>query len=163
MAKAITQIEKKQKNLQEERAEDLSAIVNQIADNREVIQDTLVILQELHEAGMIDMLKGFLRTREKVGTIAIEQLNQPGMHNIIKNGMNTIGLLANMNPDQLKAIFGGLNQGLEKAAKSTESQEQLGMWGLMKSMKNPSVKTSLNTMVSFLEGMGDGLNNKEIH
>ncbi|SET37374.1 Uncharacterized conserved protein YjgD, DUF1641 family [Salinibacillus kushneri] len=163
MAKAITQIEKNQKNIQEERAEDLAAIVDQIADNREVIQDTLIILQELHNTGVLDMLKGLLRTREKVGAIAIEQLNQPAMHNMIKNGMNTIGLLSEMDPDQLQAIFGGLNQGLEKAAESTKKQEEMGIWGLMKSMRDPNVRTSMNTMVNFLNGMGSGLKSSETH
>ncbi|QHS22378.1 DUF1641 domain-containing protein [Virgibacillus sp. MSP4-1] len=163
MAKAITQIEKKRKSKQEERTEDLSAIINQIADNREIIQDTLIILQELHATGVLDMLKGLLRTREKVGQIAIEQINQPGMHNIIKNGMNTIGLLAEMDSDQLKAMFSGLNTGLEKAAESAKAQEEVGLWGLMKSVRDPNVRTSMNTMVNFLEGMGNGLNQQKTH
>ncbi|GAA0326056.1 hypothetical protein GCM10008967_15790 [Bacillus carboniphilus] len=163
MAKAIQQIERKQKNAEEERTEDLAAILTQIAENREAIQTSLMILQELHQAGILDMLKGLLRTREKVGSIAIEQINQPGMHNIIKNGMSAVQLLSSLDPNQLKQIFGGLSHGLHKASEGNEKKEQASMWGLMKSMRDPNVRTSLNTMVHFLNGMGEGLNQKQVH
>ncbi|MDC3414723.1 DUF1641 domain-containing protein [Aquibacillus sp. 3ASR75-11] len=163
MAKATTQIEKKESNVEEERAEDIAAIMKQIADNREAIQDSLIILQELHQSGVLDMVKGLLRTREKVGVLAMEQINQPGMHNIMRNGMNSIELLASLDPDQLKTVFGGLTQGLQKASESIETNEQMGAWGMLKSMRDPNVKTSLNTMAHFLNGMGEGLNNKKTH
>jgi uncharacterized protein YjgD (DUF1641 family) len=163
MAKAIKQIERKQSNVEEERAEDMEAILKQIADNREAIQDSLIILEELHQSGILDMLKGFLRTKEKIGSIAMEQINQPGMHNIIKNGMSGVELLSSIDSDQLKQLLGGLTQGLQKASESTQKKEQIGVWGLLKSMKDPNVNASLNTMIHFLNGMGEGLNNKQAH
>lgn len=163
MAKPIQQIELKNKSVEEERAEDLSAILKQIADNRDAIQTTLIILQELHEFGILDMMKGLLRTREKVGAIAIEQINQPGMHNIIKNGMSAVQLLSSIDPDQLKHMIGGMTQGLHRASEGHGQKNQANVWGLMKSMRDPNVRTSINTMMNFLNGMGEGLNQKQVH
>ncbi|MBM7570834.1 DUF1641 domain-containing protein [Aquibacillus albus] len=163
MARAITQIERKQSSVEEERSEDLGAILKQIADNREAIEDSLTILEELHKSGVLDMVKGFLRTKEKVGVIAVEQLNQPSMHQLIRNMFNSIELLSSMDPDRLNAIFGGLNKGLEKASEGTEENNQIGAFGMLKAMRDPNVKTSLSTMVHFLEGMGEGLKNDKVH
>ncbi|MFZ3580158.1 DUF1641 domain-containing protein [Virgibacillus sp. DJP39] len=163
MAKATRQIERKESNVDEERAEDLNAILKQIADNREAIQDSLFILEELQESGVLPMLRGLLRTREKVGSIAMEQINQTSVHNMIKNGMSGIGLLSSIDPDQLNQIIQGLTKGLQKASESTDNQDQVGIWGLVKSTKDPNVRTSLNTMIHFLNGMGEGLSNKQAH
>ncbi|WP_077623719.1 DUF1641 domain-containing protein [Sediminibacillus massiliensis] len=163
MAKAIQQIEREESNVEEERSEDLSAILKQIADNREVIEESLSILQELHKSGVLPMIKGLLQTREKVGSIAIEQINQPGMHNIIKNAMSGMALLSAIDPDQLKQFSDGLTHGMQKAAETSSNDKQVGMWGLMKSMRDPNVKTSLNTMMHFLNGLGEGLNSKQTH
>lgn len=157
MAKATKQIERKGNRLEEERNDDLSAILNQIADNRESIQIWLDIIHELHQIGILDMIKGLLRTREKVGAIAMEQINQPGMHNIIKNGMSGFQLLAAMDADQLKQIMDGFSRGMQKASENTQHQEQIGMWGLLRSMQDPNVKKTLNILVHFLNGMGEGL------
>ena len=160
MARAIRQIEKKQLSEEEERAQDLQAIIKQIAENREAIEDTLIILKELHDFGVLDMLKGLLRTREKVGAIAVEQLNQTGMHNIIKNGMSTIQLLSDMDSDQIKTIFNGVNKGLERMAETSNYNENIGLWNLYKSTKDIEVRNSLNAMIKFLSGMGEGLSQK---
>ncbi|WP_085992148.1 DUF1641 domain-containing protein [Oceanobacillus senegalensis] len=160
MARAIRQIEKNQRSAEEERAEDIAAIIKQIAENREAIEDTLIILEELHQFGVLDMLKGLLRTREKVGAIAIEQLNQSGMHNIIKNGMSTVQLLADMDPEQIKTVFNGVNHGLKNVAETTNYNEDIGMWNLYKSAKDIKVRNSLNAMVQFLNGMSEGLSKK---
>lgn len=160
VARAIRQIEKKQLSEEEERAQDLQAIIKQIAENREAIEDTLIILKELHDFGVLDMLKGLLRTREKVGAIAVEQLNQTGMHNIIKNGMSTIQLLSDMDSDQIKTIFNGVNKGLERMAETSNYNENIGLWNLYKSTKDIEVRNSLNAMIQFLSGMGEGLSQK---
>jgi len=160
VAKAITQIERKESNVEEERSEDIQAIVKQIADNREAIQDSLTILQELKLSGTLDIIKGFLRTRDQVGALALEQLNQAGVHHMMKNAINLLGLLAKMNPDELDAIFSSMSKGLQKVSENTYPNEHIGVWNLLKSAQDPNVKTSLNTMLTFLNGMGQSLNNK---
>ncbi|UOQ83498.1 DUF1641 domain-containing protein [Gracilibacillus salinarum] len=157
MGRAIKQIERIERSAEEIKADDLSAILTKVADNREAIEECLIIVEELHKAEVLPALKSFLKTRQEVGVLAVEQLNQPGMHNIIKNGMAMLQLLAAIDTAKLDQLTGGLNQGIEKAAKSTEHNEDIGLFGLMKATNDPNVKRSLNMMIQFLHGMGEGL------
>ena len=158
MAKPITHIEKKIPNAAEEQAEAIAEILSLIAKNREAITTSLEILQELQSAGVLDMVKGLLRTRDKVGVLAVQQLNQPGMHKTIKNGINMIQLLGEIDPDKMNTLMKATNKGLDHIAENNEKQS---MWGLMRSMRDPDVLSSLSTMTGFLRGMGKELNNQK--
>ncbi|MDQ0245525.1 uncharacterized protein YjgD (DUF1641 family) [Bacillus fengqiuensis] len=155
MAKAIRQINKHVPNKEEEQAQAVADIVAALAENREAIVTTLGILKELQEMGALNAIHGLLQKRTDVGAIAIQQINKPNMHNTIKNGMNALGFLGSINPDQLKIIFQGLNQGLERATESAHQGEEQSLWKLGKNMGNSEVKASLATMMGFMQGMGE--------
>jgi uncharacterized protein YjgD (DUF1641 family) len=161
MAKPITHIEKKLPNPIEEQAESFSEILSLLAKNREAITTSLEILQELHSAGILDMLKGLLKTRDKVGVLAIQQINTPEMHNTIKNGINVLQLVGAIEPDRLKTLLRAANKGLESM---DGTNDKMSKWGLLKLMNDPDVMSSLSTMTVFLQGMGKELNNqKRLH
>lgn len=162
MAKATRRIELKTKNIEEERQEDLGAIIQQIADNRAVIQDSLTILAELHESGLLDIVKGLLAERVKVSEIAIHQVNQPGAHHIIKNSFSIIGMLASIEPKQTGRLLESLSSGLESVAQQDQADKPMSIWGLTKAMKDPGINKSIQTLLSFLKGMGDSLNEPPI-
>jgi uncharacterized protein YjgD (DUF1641 family) len=158
MAKPITHIEKKIPNPIEEQAESLSEILSLVAKNREAITTSLEILQELQSAGVLDLLKGFLKTREKVGVLAIQQINTPEMHNTIKNGINLLQLIGQIEPDRLKTLLHAANKGLESMG---GTNDKISKWGLLKLMNDPDVLSSLSTMTGFLQGMGKELNSQK--
>jgi uncharacterized protein YjgD (DUF1641 family) len=155
MAKAIRHIELKTKSKDEEQAESLSELLSLIAENKESIRITLEIVKELHSAGLLEILKGLLKTRDKVGVIAMEQINQPSMHRTIKNGIQALQLLGEVDPDKLSRILNAANNGLENI---TESNEKLSKWGMIKSLNDPNVSSSFSMMINFLKGMGEELN-----
>jgi len=163
MAKAIKQIDRIKQNEEEEKEQALSDILNQLADNREALTNTLEILNELQKTGILDMVRGLLRTRDKVGSIAIEQINQPSMHNMIKNGFNMIEFLGELDPDQVQKIMNGMHSGVDKTSEGMKKDETIGIWGMMKSIRDPHVNRSITTMFNFLEGMGEGLDKKQTH
>jgi len=161
MAEAIRRIEADPNNSKTEHEENLAAILEQIAANRKTIQDSLTILSELHESGLLAIVKGVLATRDKVGAIAMEQVNQPGMHHLIKNGINAIELLTAIEPEEIKQVFDSITSGLKHATQQTDQQPIKGTWGLLKAMKDPNVQASLTMMIKFLQGMGASLNASE--
>lgn len=165
MAKAIRQIKKQIPSPAEEQAQAITDIVTALADNRQAIMTTLGILKNLHEMGALDAVHGLLEKRNDVGVIAVGQLNQPAMHNTIKNGINAFKFLGSVNPNQLQTIFEGLSHGLERSTESVKKGEDPSLWKLGKSMRNPEVRTSLATMVEFLQGMGEAFHQeqREIH
>jgi uncharacterized protein YjgD (DUF1641 family) len=162
MAKAIKDIDKKRSNPIEEQTEAIQQLIEMTAESRDALLSFLDILQELHNAGLLDIVQGLLKTRHKVGVLAMGQLNQPEMHRIIKNGINTIQFLGELNPDQLNTMLNGVNKGLEKSTMNTKKGEQVSLWGLAKSIRDPNVKMSISTMMSFLEGMGKGIKKDQV-
>jgi uncharacterized protein YjgD (DUF1641 family) len=163
MAKAIKDIDKKRSNPIEEQTEAIQQLIEMTAESRDALLSLLEILQELHNAGLLDFVQGLLKTRHKVGVLAMGQLNQPEMHRIIKNGINTIQFLGELDPDQLQTMLNGVNKGLEKSTMNTKKGEQVSLWGLAKSIRDPDVKMSMSTMMAFLEGMGKGIKKDQVH
>lgn len=160
MAKKIEQIEKHVPNKVEEKTAALNQMLEQMADNQKSLSVFLEIIEELHQAGVLDMIKGLLKTRDKVGVLAIQQLNQPDAHRMIKNGMSGVQMLSRINPDHLSTLMNGVTQGLEKSNDVEAKREPLSLWGMLRAMRDPDVNASLKTMLGFMQGMGKELNNK---
>jgi uncharacterized protein YjgD (DUF1641 family) len=163
MAKPIKQIEKKQATPEEIQTQAVNDLLVTLTESRESLTKTLEIVQELQNAGILDMIKGFLKTREKLSVLAVEQLNQPSMHRIIKNGFGAVEFIGELDPDKLKTIMNAVNAGLEKSDKELKSQEQIGMWGMVKALRDPHINASLVMLLNFLQGMGSELDKKPLH
>lgn len=162
MAKKIEQIEKEVPNKVEENREAINQILEQVADNQRSLSVFLEIIEELHQAGVLDMIKGLLKTRDKVGALAIQQINQPGAHRMIKNGMGAVQALSQIDPDHLARMTNGVTSGLRKANDEDREKAPLSVWGMLKMMRDPDVNASMRTMLRFMQGMGNELNNKTV-
>ncbi|WP_461611891.1 helical membrane plugin domain-containing protein [Cytobacillus kochii] len=157
MAKAITNIEKYIKNKDEEKQESIQQVLDAVSENSEALITFMDILKELHEFGVLDIVQGALKNREEIGVIAVSQVNQPGMHHIMKNGMNAIQFLAKLEPDKMNTILQGVEHGIERLA-DTQNNKSLGFFGMGKAMFDPNVSLALGSMVNFMRGMGEGMN-----
>ncbi|SDH60957.1 Uncharacterized conserved protein YjgD, DUF1641 family [Alteribacillus persepolensis] len=157
MAKAITQINV-QKKTEEERQRQLQQdLLNQLTENHQSLDTIFDIVDELNKAGVLDMVKGFLRMRDQIGSISIEKVNQPSMHHLIKNGFHAIEFIGKLEPEKLEKMMDGLVHGLDRMAKETEKQEEVSMWKMFKLMRDPHVLTALSYLTAFLNGMGEEL------
>ncbi|MFD6442939.1 DUF1641 domain-containing protein [Peribacillus sp. NPDC060186] len=155
MAKAIKQIKKEIPTPEQEQAEAITDIVAALANNREAIMSTISILKQLQDIGVFNALNGLLEKRTDVGVIALQQINQPSMHNTIKSGMNAMKFLGQLNPDQLQIMMNGVSQGLQKFGENVEKNERVSLWKLGNSIRNENVRTALGSMLGLLEGMGE--------
>lgn len=158
MARAITQIDKKTPNPAEEREQAVGDIIGAISESREAIIVFLDIVKELHAAGILDIVQGLLKTRHQVGVIAINKINEPGMHRVIKNGMNAFQLLSKLDPEQLKVLMNGISAGLGKMSAPDKTHKIDGMWGMVKALRDPEINASIGTLIRFMQGMGQELN-----
>lgn len=162
MARAIRQINKEVPNVQEEQDQAMADIMRELAENREAIMKTLGILKGLHEMKVLEAVHALLEQRTEVGAIAIQQINQPGMHNIIKNGMGAVGFLGTLQPGQLNTILDGVGHGLKRLSKTGEKGEKQTIWKMRRRLRSPEIRAAMTTMVDFMEGMGEVfLQNKE--
>ncbi|UOR11753.1 DUF1641 domain-containing protein [Halobacillus amylolyticus] len=161
MAKAIRQIDKSIPTPEQEQAQDLEEILGALAKNRESLLILLEIVEELHKSGLLDIAKGMLKTRHKLGVLAMDELDKPAVHDLVKSGISTFNFLTKINSDQLDGLLDGVSSGLEESSKSLQTNEKVGMWGLMKSINDPDINRSITTLLGFLQGMGQGLKTKE--
>lgn len=154
MAKAITQIRKEIPSPVDEQAQAVQDILQEIATNREAILETISILKELHETRVLEAVNALLKQRTEVGAIAIQQINQPTMHNIIKNGMNAATFLGSVQPGQLDTILNGVSQGMQRLSLTAQNGEKQSLWKLRKRLWSPEIRSVMTMMINFMDGMG---------
>jgi uncharacterized protein YjgD (DUF1641 family) len=166
LAKAIKQIRKEVPNPVEEQNQAVSEIVKAIADNKEAILTTINILKELQEVGVLKAANAMLVERTDVAEIALQQLNQPAVYNMIKNGMAAVSFLGSVKPAQLQTMMDAVSLGLERFSESAGKGEKPSLFKLGTSMRNPEIRTSLSSMMGFLQGMGEAFeqqNQQNLH
>lgn len=160
MAKAIKQIDESILTPDQQQASDLNEILEKLTENKESILILLEIIEELHKFGILDITKGMLKTRHELGILAMEELDKPTVHDLVRSGISTFNFFTKVDPDQLNTLLNGASEGLKNASEQSQKDEKLGLWGLAKSIRNPDVNRSITTMVHFLQGMGQGIKTK---
>lgn len=157
MAKAITSIDKHIPDRAEEEAQAIQRVLQAAASHSEPLIKFMDILHELNRLGILDALQGMLKNSGQIASIGISQLNKPGAHRIIKNGMGAIQWLSQLDPAKLQTILSGVASGVEYAAGDQPPGKQ-GLWETVKALRGPEASASLAMMTKFLQGMGKGLN-----
>ncbi|MBP1153784.1 MULTISPECIES: DUF1641 domain-containing protein [unclassified Paenibacillus] len=157
MAKAITNIEKNIPNQVEEDSQAIQQLLQAAANHSVPLIKFLDILHELNRQGVLDALQGMLKNSEQIALIGIHQLNKPGAHRIIKNGMGAVQMLSQIDPAKLQTILQGVASGVEHAAQDEPAKKQ-GLWDILRTLRGREASASLSMMTKFLQGMGKGLN-----
>jgi uncharacterized protein YjgD (DUF1641 family) len=155
MAKAIKQIRKELPNQEMEQSQAVSEIIQELAANKEAILEAISIIKGLHETKVLDAVHAMIEQRTEIGAIAIQQVNQPTMHNVIKNGMSAFSFLGSLQPGQLTTILDGLGQGLKRLSNTGQKGEKQSLWKLRKRLWSPEIRAAMTTMVDFMDGMGE--------
>jgi uncharacterized protein YjgD (DUF1641 family) len=165
MAKALTFIENNPLHQGEEQALAIADVVEALANSREAVLVTLDILTNLNDMGLLGLIQGVVKERTEVGTMAIQMMNQPGPHRVLKNLMNALEFLGKVQPAQVETIFNGLTNGLQRALENPLDNKTLSLWGLGKGLRDPEVMTSLYTILGFIHGVGEvfAKEQREIH
>lgn len=159
MARAITDIDKRIPDQEEETAQAIERMMKEAASRSEPLVKFLDILDELNRLGILDAMEGLLKNSKQIASIGIGQMNKPGAHRMIKNGMGALQCLAQLDPAKLGILLQGLSDGVNQAVRPEPDQRQ-GLWGLVQSLRKPQVQVSLSMMTRFLQGMGEGLSKK---
>ncbi|MED1783793.1 DUF1641 domain-containing protein [Brevibacillus fortis] len=164
MAKAISNIERYMPSPEEERHQAIQQVLDAVSENHQALITLLDIVKELQEIGVLDILQGALKNRHDIGVIAVSQLNKPGMHHMMKNGMNALQFVGKLQPDKLQNILNAVDHGLDRMT-DTKNDKPMGLLGMSKAMMEPNVTLALSSMINFLRGMGEGMNHaeKQVH
>ncbi|MGG5254147.1 DUF1641 domain-containing protein [Neobacillus sp. SM06] len=158
MAKATTFIRKLNENKAEENNQAIAEMMEELANNRQAIMEGIHILKGLHDIGALQALQALLEQRTAIGEIAIQQVNQPKMHNVIKNAMTAFGFLSSLDPQKMNTLLDGVSQGFDRIPETNEKQS---LWALQKRFWTQEIRASLTVVVNFLDGMGEAFLRRE--
>jgi uncharacterized protein YjgD (DUF1641 family) len=157
MAKPITSIKKSESTEAELQGQALAELVSVIAKNGPALQETLKIIQLLHESGVLEVIGALIQAREKVVEIGVSQLSKPTMTRGVNNVMSAVGMLGELEPEMIKKVFEGIVNGVQHSTEKVNANEKTGLFDLMKAYKDPDVNRALTIMLGFLKGMGEKL------
>ena len=158
MAKPIKTIQRTEITEEHIKAESLESILSGVAQNKDSLLETLQLLQELHDSGIIDALGGLVKAKDKVAKIAVGQLTRKPLTNMINNAMAAGGILTETEPETTKKLISSLSVGLQKAEEGLKSDVKFGLFDLVKALKDPDINRALGFGVNLLKGLGEGLN-----
>lgn len=157
MAKSITQIHTAQPSPEEQQARQLAELTQSVAQHGEALQQTLKLVQELHNSGALQMLQALLQAKEQVAEIAVHQMSKPAVTRTVNHAREAVGALGELDPAVTKQVVSGVVSGMERARESLERNEQVGMLDLWKAMRDPHVNKAVTALIGFLKGMGEKL------
>ncbi|OZI10794.1 hypothetical protein CEW92_15305 [Bacillaceae bacterium SAS-127] len=156
MAAPITTIQKQQlteEQMKEQKLEDLKAL---LSENEEALNQIFSIVGELNKVGALEAATKLLQAKEEVAGIVLHQVSREPVTNLINHFMGVAGVMTAMDPEMTKKLVSSLNSGIDEA-KQIKNDEKVGVFDLMKVLKDPDVNRAVNFGVHFLKGLGKGL------
>ncbi|MCY0896552.1 MAG: DUF1641 domain-containing protein [Alicyclobacillaceae bacterium] len=105
MAQATTTIATNEPSLQEQQAEMMEQLFDVLMQNSEGISTGAVLLQELHEKGLLDLLVGLVRQGNDIVRIVVELLTKEEYMNSVKKVVGTVQGFSEVNSESLAAAM----------------------------------------------------------
>jgi uncharacterized protein YjgD (DUF1641 family) len=157
MAKPIQTIEKTELTEEQIKLQSLENLLSGVAQNKDSLLETLNLLQELHDSGIMDALGSLLKAKESAAKIAVGQLTRKPVTNMINNAMAAGGILTELDPETTSKLAKSLTAGLQKAEQGLKNDTKIGLFDLMKAIKDPDINRALGFGFNLLKGIGEGL------
>ncbi|MBN6885629.1 uncharacterized protein YjgD (DUF1641 family) [Cytobacillus horneckiae] len=161
MAEPICKVAEPILNEDEIQNQVLEKVLQDITKNVDGIQETIKLLQELHESGILEAVNSLIEAKEQIAKIVVGQSLRPPVTNAINNAMATAGILTEVNPETTKKMTDSLSKGLQKAEEGIQLNKKVGLFDLLKLMKDPDVNRAMRFGIDFLKGLGEGMKVKE--
>ncbi|BAU28476.1 uncharacterized protein YjgD (DUF1641 family) [Aneurinibacillus soli] len=157
MARPITKIAKTPFTESEKQSQAVENVIQVLAQNADGIQETIKLLQELHESGILGAFNAAIEAREQMAKILVGQMVRPPVTNMINNAMAAAGALTELNPEMTKKMMAGVAKGIQKSEERLRSNEKVGIIDLMKALRDPDINRAMGFGISLLKGIGEGL------
>ncbi|WP_077212307.1 DUF1641 domain-containing protein [Bacillus dakarensis] len=157
MAKPISTIKKNELTEEQKKSQSLESLLSEVAQNKDSLLETLQLLQELHDSGILDALNSLVKAKEKVAKIAVGQMTREPVTNLINNTMAAGGALTTLDPEMTKKLMGSVALGIEKAQQGLQEDSKVGILDLLKVLNDPDINRAIGFGLNLLKGVGEGL------
>jgi len=117
------------------------------------------ILQELHDRGILDLVKSGLAASDELLEMLVAGVNTPETVRAIRNLLFWRGVLGRIEPEGFQGIFQAIPDALTMA--TAQRDEPLGLWKILRRAVSRDSLRGLTAAVDFLESFGRHLNSLE--
>lgn len=144
--KVLTEEELKQQKLADE-----------LAEISEALKNTLSIMKELNDIGILEAAQSMLKAKEEITKILLAQVTREPVTNAINNLMGAAGALSEIDPATTTKLMKSFSEGMESAEEYLHHPKKIGVMDLMRVLKDPDVNRAVGFGIHFLKGLGQGL------
>jgi uncharacterized protein YjgD (DUF1641 family) len=129
-------------------------------DHAEAILAAYDVLQQLHERGILDVVRAALAASDQLLEMAVETANTPEAIRTVRNLVFWQGVLGRIEPEWLQGIFQAIPDGLAKA--TAQRDEPVGLWRVLRRAISKNSLRGLAAAVDVLESFGRHLHSLEV-
>jgi uncharacterized protein YjgD (DUF1641 family) len=122
-------------------------------EHADAVLSAYELLQQMHESGTLDALRGLLGAGDQVVRHAVGLATKPEAVNALRNLLIVGNLLGSLDPELLHK----LTANLPAAMQQRPNEEPPSLFALFRRMTSKSSRRTLAFGVSVLEGIGNGL------
>lgn len=157
MAKPIKTIAKQTLTQSEQQNQAVENVIQVLTTNAQGIQETIKLLQELHNSGFLGALNAAVEAKEEIAKTVMGQMVRPPVTNLINNAMAAASGVSELDPAITQKFMNSVTKGIRKAEEGIRSGSKLGIIDLIKALSDPDVNRAMNYGLHLLKGIGEGL------
>jgi uncharacterized protein YjgD (DUF1641 family) len=157
MAQPITAVKKNVKTKEQIQQEKLAELQKALAEKDAALTKALDFIGELDKIGALEAANAMLEAKDKIASIALGQVSREPVTNMINNLMGAAGVLTKMDPEVTAKLLDSVVSGLKQGETFVESEQKVGAYDLVKSLKDPDINRAIGFGLHFLKGMGQEL------
>ncbi|TPG68169.1 DUF1641 domain-containing protein [Brevibacillus laterosporus] len=161
MARPISKIAKPVVTKEENQELQLTQLKEELAMHAQSIRQSVKLLDELHQAGVLETVQSMVQSKEKMAGIAIKQLVKPNITKSINNVMALTDALSELEPEMTKKLVASVTHGLQKAEEASAKENKVGMFDLFKALQDPDINRAICFGLNMLKGVGESLKEQE--
>jgi uncharacterized protein YjgD (DUF1641 family) len=117
------------------------------------------LLQELHDQGVLDILRSAVAARDELLEQVIDNAKTPEAIRGIRNLLFWRRMLGSIEPEWFQGIFQAISEGLARA--TADQQKPVGLLGLLRRLMSKDSLRGLATAIDFLQAFGRHLNSAQ--
>lgn len=122
-------------------------------EHAEAVLDAYELLQQLHDSGTLDVLRGLLGAGDQVVRHAVGIAIKPESVHLLRNLLVLSNLLSGIDPGKLEAALGGV----PAAFAQQPAENPPSLFAIFRRLSTVESRRALNAAATVLESFGKGL------
>jgi len=142
-----------------QRAELHSRLEQATDQHAEAVLAAYEVLQELHDRGVLELMRGALAARDEILEKVVDKADTPEALRAIRNLLYWRRILGSIEPEWFKGIFQAIPEGLARA--TAEPKQPVSIFGLLRRLNDRDTLRGLAAAIDFLQAFGRHLHSSK--